>query len=716
MQQELFKIGEVTLNFKHYSGMDLYSDGEVEDEILGIVRAHGPEEYQAIIEKEKSWPVFYHLSRERGNIVEWIPMKGTERVLEVGSGCGAITGTLAAKAGEVTCVDLSRKRSEINAVRNSSCPNVTIHVGNFRDIEPDLQTNFDYIFLIGVFEYAQGYIGTDQPYENFLKMLFKHLTPGGRIVIAIENRLGLKYFAGCAEDHLGTLFSGIQGYRPDSVAATHSRSGLIRILKSLGIRNYHFYYPYPDYKFMNLLYSDQYLPRASDLLDNVYNYDMDRLILFNEKRAYEGLIRDGLYPIFANSFELVIGPGFSTIFSKYSGDRAEPFRIRTDITIDAAGRRTVEKHPLSEQAVGHIREMRSAYTALSNRFRGGDLEISECQLDTTGRIARFSFAAGIPLSELLDYCLFKDDMDNFHRLFDEYLRRIRYGEEEEVSDFDLIFSNIMVNGPIWTVIDYEWTWGKRIPARDIAFRALYCYRLEDKKRRILDPRPFYQQLELSKEDVDRLIAEEAGFQKYVTGEHQSLVEIWRGIGRRASVPKELEVETETLQERDPLTVQVYSDIGEGFSEDNSYFAQERYDRHHSITLEIDLLPGTRALRVDPSFSPCIVTLKDIRWNGVPVGERAPVITIHPNGRWIGADSVLFPMDDPGIEIGVAVAERENKNHLTITMITALLPAEVAESVSNGLFAAEPENPFEAPENHGKLLAKLKRPRRGNHEE
>ena len=53
---------------------------------------------------------------------------------------------------------------------------------------------------------------------------------------------------------------------------------------------------------------------------------------------------------------------------------------------------------------------------------------------------------------------------------------------------------------------------------------------------------------------------------------------------------------------------------------------------------------------------------------------------------------------------------------TITMTTALLPAEVAESVANGLFATETDNPFEAPENHGKLLAKLKRPRRGNHEE
>lgn len=30
------------------------------------------------------------------------------KVLEIGSGCGAITGSLAQKAGSVTCVDLSK--------------------------------------------------------------------------------------------------------------------------------------------------------------------------------------------------------------------------------------------------------------------------------------------------------------------------------------------------------------------------------------------------------------------------------------------------------------------------------------------------------------------------------------------------------------------------------------------------------------------------------
>ena len=150
------QIGKITLDLTHYPGEDLYCDGKVEDELLSIVKDYAQVEYRQIIEEKKSWPILYHLSPLRENIVDWIPMKHTEKVLEVGSGCGAITGALSRKAGEVTCVDLSKKRSMINAYRHAECENVTIHVGNFKDIEPDLPDNFDYIFLIGVFEYGKA--------------------------------------------------------------------------------------------------------------------------------------------------------------------------------------------------------------------------------------------------------------------------------------------------------------------------------------------------------------------------------------------------------------------------------------------------------------------------------------------------------------------------------------------------------------------------------
>ena len=67
-----------------------------------------------------------------------------------------------------------------------------IMVGNFQDVESSLTEKYDYITLIGVFEYSQGYIGTAQPYVEMLRRIARHLALGGRIVIAIENRLGLK--------------------------------------------------------------------------------------------------------------------------------------------------------------------------------------------------------------------------------------------------------------------------------------------------------------------------------------------------------------------------------------------------------------------------------------------------------------------------------------------------------------------------------------------
>ncbi|WP_081795506.1 class I SAM-dependent methyltransferase [Butyrivibrio sp. MC2021] len=684
MQEEV-KIGKVTLNFKHYSGVDLYSDGAIENELLEIVKKYKKEEYNKVIEERGNWPILYHLSEQRANIVEWIPMDKKAKVLEVGSGCGAITGMLSKKAGTVVACDLSRRRSEINATRNSDCDNVTIHVGNFRDVEPDLPRDFDYIFLIGVFEYGQGYIGTDNPYEKFLRMMGRHLKKGGRIVIAIENRLGLKYFAGCAEDHLGTYFSGIEGYSSDSVAKTFTRNGLINIFKKCGMNEYHFYYPYPDYKLMTLLHSDSYLPKFGELQDNVRNYDRDRLVLFNEKHAYEDLVKDGMYPEFANSFEVILGPGFDTIYSKYSNDRVDEFKIRTDIAIDRAGRRIIKKYPLTEAAKEHVYSIRDAYVGLVEKFRGGDLEINDCQINEQEGCAIFSFVNGVPLASLLDQCIDKDDMEGFNALLNEYIRRISYKEKYPVSDYDLIFSNVMVNGPIWTIIDYEWTYGKCIPPREQVWRALYCYRLEDRKREKFDPKPVFKRLGLSEEDIKALIEEEYAFQKYVTGNRMSMVEIWKKIGRKVIVPKDITTKVEAARPADCL--QVYLDKGEGYSEDESIFPEEQYDDNSTVELDIRVDSKCRTVRIDPAFAPCLVTIADASWNGESLSDSDVDVSIHPvNGEWISDDSMIFDTNDPNIEFGLtseslSVMER---NHLKVKLITTLIPAVSATAIVESL--------------------------------
>jgi len=100
------KIGKITLDDRHYPGEDFYCDGAVEDELLEIVKKYDSGQFRRIIEERAKWPVLYHLSPLRENIVDWLPMDKSTKVLEIGSGCGAITGKLAGKAGSVTCVEL----------------------------------------------------------------------------------------------------------------------------------------------------------------------------------------------------------------------------------------------------------------------------------------------------------------------------------------------------------------------------------------------------------------------------------------------------------------------------------------------------------------------------------------------------------------------------------------------------------------------------------
>ena len=145
------KIGKVILDTTCYPGKDLYSDGAIEDEMLAISRDFAPEEFNRVISERKSWPILYHFSHIRENILSWIPFTGEEKVLEIGSGCGAVTGALCERAKEVTCIELSMKRSKINAYRHQDQDNLMILVGNFQEIEKNLTEKYDYITLIGVF-------------------------------------------------------------------------------------------------------------------------------------------------------------------------------------------------------------------------------------------------------------------------------------------------------------------------------------------------------------------------------------------------------------------------------------------------------------------------------------------------------------------------------------------------------------------------------------
>jgi len=290
------------MNESFYQGRDLYSDGDIEEEILALVKNHT--DFTEILAQETRWPILYHLSPERWNLLDWYPFEKAGTLLEIGAGCGALTGLFCRKLKEVVAVELSRKRSEVISERFRNFQNLKILVGNFSEM--DFDGLFDYVTLIGVLEYAKSFIHVPQPYHHVLRKAGALLAPGGRLILAIENKYGLKYWAGSREDHTTVLFDGIQGY-PDhgTPHETFSRRELTDLIAHCGFGDIRFYYPHPDYKIPHEIFSDDCLPGIHQTLTEAPNFDRDRLNLFDEKRTFVGLIRNGMYGFFANSFLVI---------------------------------------------------------------------------------------------------------------------------------------------------------------------------------------------------------------------------------------------------------------------------------------------------------------------------------------------------------------------------------------------------------------------------
>lgn len=675
------KIGKITLDYSHYPGEDFYCDGDIERELLDIAKNYSASEFPRIIEEKKSWPVLYHLSELRENIVEWLPMDKSMKVLEVGSGCGAITGCLSRKAGEVTCIDLSKQRSLINAYRHTECDNVTIHVGNFQDIEPSLPCDYDYVCLIGVFEYGQSYIGGEKPFHDFFKIIKKHVKKGGKLVIAIENKFGLKYWAGCTEDHLGDYFAGIEGYPEGGCVRTFSKKGLERIFEECGETNYHFYYPYPDYKFMTTVYSDKRLPMVGELSNNHRNFDRERMHLFDEKNVFDGLIQDDMFPFYSNSFMVIIGDDIDMAYTKYSNDRSADKAIKTEMVVEN-GKKIIRKYALSKHSAEHVRGIYTSFEKLSERYEGSKLEINKCSLvDGELPYVELEYVEGITLAEIMDSYLQKEDVEGFRALFKEYVERISYGEEKAVADYDMIFANIIVNQDKWTVIDYEWTVFEKTDTKEIAFRSIYCYLLENNKRsNLCDKEWAMQYLGIRPEEIAEYQKKEVKFQEGVMGKRMSMSQLIQIIGGKLFVVERWRKEiTNRLANK---TVQIYEDTGEGYQQETVYYIENAYTSENEIEFELNIRGDVQHLRIDPANESCVCKIKALTFNGekIPVTDER-MITI--NGQ-MAEETYVFATMDPNINIHLAELERKQRNTLFLSMEINFMSAKMCENLENGL--------------------------------
>lgn len=537
-ERNIRKIGNIVIDYSFYSGVNLYSDGSIEDELLDIFKQGKAVE---ILHGRNEWPILYHLSDIRENVIEWYPIKKNDDILEIGSGCGAITGILSQKSKSVTCVELSEKRSMINAERNKDKKNIRIILGNFQDVEPTLG-KFDIITLIGVLEYAKLYIKSENPYVEMLSIVRNHLKENGKLIIAIENKMGLKYINGAPEDHMGQPFAGINDYISGDEVRTFSSKEIDKMLNEAGYRNHKFYYPVPDYKLPYAIYSSEYMPRPGNLRTYKTNYDKIRLYNFFEDIMNDQISNDGMLNYMANSFIIVAGNTVEcdVLFSKYSKERKRKYRITTTIKKENDGLKVIKK-PLCIEAKEHILslKMNEEKWQPSNNLRKLEGYIdSNCYA--------VPYVKGETLEEKLYY--YRNNTETFVKNVKAYLNKYYsvdgelipfektdafinvFGDLEinnmislKITNVDLLFSNIILeNHGNAYAYDFEWVFDFPIPYNYVGWRAAkeayYRYYVYLKNK--IDVSCYYEKLGFNKEEIIIFKKMEKNFNEYVCGKNR----------------------------------------------------------------------------------------------------------------------------------------------------------------------------------------------------
>ena len=377
--------------FPHASGQTFtYSDGdEVEERLARIVATTSDLSVMSVELSGRitDWPSLYHLSPRRANLLRPIETLLRGRVLEVGAGCGVITRFLGELGAEVVALEPSRRRAAIAASRCRDLPNVHVVCDRLESV--DLGTGFDAVTLIGVLEYARLYSGVANPVQGMLERARSLLGPGGHLVVAIENQLGLKYFGGYAEDHLDALMYGINDLYEDSSVVTFGRSELESHLVSAGFATVDVHVPLPDYKLPTtiVMRAGAGEPVLTECLASLAASspiaDGQRPVfpLFSIERAWRVVCRNGLLAELANSFLMVASAGRrpsgaageETLLAVHCGGWRRPeFSKITEIRHRADGIH-VTRRLLRPEFGGHVPGVPLALRLVEEPFRRGGL-------------------------------------------------------------------------------------------------------------------------------------------------------------------------------------------------------------------------------------------------------------------------------------------------------------------------------------------------------
>lgn len=287
------------------------------------------DELHSVSLKNQTWKYFYDFSKQRISLL--YPFKKifkNKSVLEIGVGTGIISRFVAENSKTYVGYEPNFYRFLASSYRLKDLGNSTIYHGGIADVDVyEKNSKYDFVLVVGVLEYSKrikylnsldGEISSE---ELFLKICSKKLKKNGILILAIENKLGYRYFLPRSEDHTAFYSESIHDFVSDSGIKTFSKSELVNLFNKIGLKSQKFFYLHPDYKSPEVIYTDlveKYTEYSVAFSQLIYSSDSrefsnKKLQVIDELMLIKNLIYEGVITKFANSFLAFASPKYINI-------------------------------------------------------------------------------------------------------------------------------------------------------------------------------------------------------------------------------------------------------------------------------------------------------------------------------------------------------------------------------------------------------------------
>lgn len=376
-------------------GFDSVGQTIADKDVLAYIEAgaRNGKDFLSVIEQDSRYNTFYHLSDYRCGLLAWYDFTAGSRLLELGAEFGALTGLFCESCGQVIAVEGDEVKAAGLCTRHRDFQNLQVIQVDWQDYvvkENEALGKFDYIVLAGGLECVARDFKVANSNLTGAAAMVQHLlgllTDTGRLLMAVDNRFGLRYFCGEAERHTGRPFAGISRDMQGGDGQPFSRQEILEVIHQAGARKCKLYYPLPDWRFPQLVYTDEYLPE-DNLNERLLVFHPDHsTLLANEKELYSDVVRNGVFPFFANSFLLECGHGevSSIVYAALSTDRGRDKALATVLYADdRAVKRPIfnEGRPYAKRIVEQADRLRGrGLPVLSQSWFNGQVEMPRMQV------------------------------------------------------------------------------------------------------------------------------------------------------------------------------------------------------------------------------------------------------------------------------------------------------------------------------------------------